>query len=112
MKTLGAQGVLSVYWSPRVRQLVEELRTQIDAAFSAWISNCLARSGGPSGYADYLVDAVDLLNAFTTAKGQIDAIDLTIRNQVQAEITGKHDGHAEATSPARDQPVKPVQPPT
>ena len=95
VKTIGALGVLSVHWSNRIRELIEELREHIDTAYKAWLRNQLAIENRQNGQDDD-ADMVALYERFTTAKDAISALTHTIRDQVDAELTNRHDGHAEA----------------
>lgn len=96
MTTISALGVLSVHWSPRIRRLVDELREQIDVAYRAWVEERAVapyETGGTR--ADPLAKFHVRFKRFEDAKERISAIDLAVRDQVQAELSGKHDGHAD-----------------
>lgn len=96
VRSISSLGVLSVHWSPRVRQMVDELRDQIDVAYKAWIKERIVDR--PATEAGQRPDAAGLManyQAFQGAKERISALDHQIRDQVHAELTGAHDGHAQ-----------------
>src|SRR5664279_6490346 len=94
VKTISARGVLSVYWSPRIVQLVETLSQRIQKALELWLRNQTAveslhaRQGTDE-------DVVQLLTDFVAEKDAITSLDHQVRTQVAAELSGKHDGQAE-----------------
>ncbi|MGN6608636.1 MAG: hypothetical protein ACTHMS_16700 [Jatrophihabitans sp.] len=89
VKTLGARGVLSVHWSPRVQVLVDELCTELDTCFRMYLRNQLALQHLED---DPAVDIMQLLAKFTGAKDRVSELDHRIRTQVSDEIAGRSDG--------------------
>jgi hypothetical protein len=94
VKSLAAQGILSVYWSPRVKQLVETMRGHIQQAYSFYLRNHVAVESlrNQQGSEE---DLQALLLGFVAEKNAISAVDVQIREQISAELNHKHDGRAD-----------------
>jgi hypothetical protein len=93
VKTLSSQGLLSVHWSPRISQLVEQMRGYINTATNAWVRSQIGDASRTQGVDDDDYDP-GLLNAFAAAKKGIEEMDRQIRQQVADELAGRSDGEA------------------
>jgi hypothetical protein len=88
------EALWTAYWSPRVRQLMEEwdktVRHLQSAGFGITAARETAGSGQPSG-----IDVHALLLELPSRKQKVIEADERIREQVRLELLGQHDGHAE-----------------
>jgi len=95
VRTISSQGVLSVYWSGRLRQLIADLQAQINAATEAWARSQAARANQESTGARQPQSQLPV-EKFLQAKERISQIADMIRNQVSDELSDKHSGEADA----------------
>lgn len=95
LQTLSAQGILSVYWSPRVTQLVNEVRRHLRECYLLYLRSSIAISRS-KGLDDAGGELGDLLMAFLVEKEAFSAVDKVLRVQVAAELSGRHNGSANA----------------
>lgn len=86
---LSTEGRLSAWWSPRMRQLVDQLQRQMRDMYSLWLRNT-----GPVEFASTRRDPESngaiVLEQFIACKVEFADTVLALRNQVSAELTGMH----------------------
>ncbi len=93
VNTINSQGRLSAYWSARIRQLVTAMQGQIETVYATWLagqSAHVARAEGEPRTVDLMQQHKDC----QAAKNRVSEIANEIKDQVAAELNGKHDGSA------------------
>ncbi|UQX89501.1 hypothetical protein M6D93_05700 [Jatrophihabitans telluris] len=92
-KTIADRGVLSVNWSRRVTQIVDDIGVELEVIWRAFIQNRAAAierlSGDPQSY-----DVVKLAADSNVAQQKIIELTHTIREQIASELEHKDDGKA------------------
>lgn len=93
------EALWTAYWSPRVRQLMEEWEKAVRHLQSAGFGIAAAQETEAKGQRSN-IDMYGLLKELPERKQKVHDADSRIREQIRLELLGKHDGHAEEEAPS------------
>jgi hypothetical protein len=102
-----SEALWTVYWSPRVEQLMEEWQQSIRKIQLAGMVIGMGRATEAKGQQSQIDVAAKLMELEVLKQAVLEA-DRRVREQVRAELLGRHDGQASMTALSSADPGLPM----